>query len=190
MISSGVFFLSDMAAILGIPETRVKNWTIGRPIRITPHRRARGTGFRNLYDMHDLCRFAIAKQLSMDGFAARAIRLILDSVTHPLTSQFAIVSSKPGHEQRSRRGAELYVRVISQSEVEQEGWHAIEGLVRRSFGAYVLNIAAIAEDVNHRAEKLLHKDVVNREAIYERQQPDFTESAAQPEFKRKFREVK
>lgn len=189
MISSGVFFLSDMAAILRIPETRVKNWTIGRPIRITPHRRARGTGFRNLYDTHDLCRFAIAKQLSMDGFAPRAIRLVLDNVTHPLTSQFAIVSSKPGHEQRSRRRAELHVRVISKSEIEEEGWHAIEGPVLCSFGAYVLNIAAIAEDVNHRADKLLRQDVENREAIYDRQ-PHLTEAAAEPQVKRKFREVK
>src|SRR5450755_3901247 len=55
-----LFMQSEAANILGLPNSLVKNWTIGRPLEINPSIAARGTGSRNLYDQRDLYRLAIA----------------------------------------------------------------------------------------------------------------------------------
>ena len=73
-----VFELSEVAKILSVPKSRVKNWTIGRPLQIKPTVRiARGKGSRNLYGTNDVYLIALANQLYLDGFDARAIRGIL-----------------------------------------------------------------------------------------------------------------
>src|ERR1700690_1746638 len=94
---SRVFFLSEAAAILDMPESLIKNWTIGRPLRITPSRAATGVGSRNLYNVLDLYRFGFAKHLSMDGLAPHAIQSILDAMGTDFSSAaLAIVTGGTG----------------------------------------------------------------------------------------------
>jgi hypothetical protein len=154
MASNEPFFLSQAAKILEMPQTTVKNWTIGKPLRIDPHRSAVGSGFPNLYGIHDLYRFSIAKRLSMDGLAPRAIQSILDGLGADFTSsEFAIVTSGDGHHPRRSKRTNLQVQGFSQSQFDREGW----SVARSSFGCHVLNILGITEDVNQRVDKFMQK---------------------------------
>jgi hypothetical protein len=72
------FELSELAAIVGIPISKAKNWTIGRPLTITPSIHiAAGTGSRNLYSLEDMCRMSIAKELNHLGLPTKAIDAVL-----------------------------------------------------------------------------------------------------------------
>lgn len=145
--------LAEAAGILGIPATRVKNWTIGRPLKISPSIGATGTGSRNLYDRCDLYRLAIAAQLGRDGFAARAIQSVLDQLgTAFVASVFAVVTTGDGHVQWRKEG-QLHVRVVSRTQYEREGWGVVHGPVSRSLGCYVLNVVKITETVDGLAER-------------------------------------
>jgi len=156
MASNDPFFLSQAAKILGMPQTTVKNWTIGKPLRIDPHRSAVGSGFPNLYGIHDLYRFSIAKRLSMDGLAPRAIQSILDGLGADFTSsEFAIVTSDTGRH-RSKR-ASLQVQVVSESQFDRDWWSVVNSQIRTSFGCHVLYISGITEDVNQRVDKFMQK---------------------------------
>jgi DNA-binding transcriptional MerR regulator len=78
--SPSVFTVAEAATILGMPESRIKNWTNGRPLRIIPSvRPAEGTGSRNLYSKTDLYTFAVANQLKKDGFSLKKIEDALQS---------------------------------------------------------------------------------------------------------------
>ncbi|HEV2380304.1 MAG TPA: MerR family transcriptional regulator [Terriglobia bacterium] len=73
-----VFTIGEVAQILAIPQTRVKNWTIGRPLWIIPTvRMAAGKGSRNLYSIRDVYAIAVANHLIEDGFTTDAIRRLL-----------------------------------------------------------------------------------------------------------------
>lgn len=73
-----VFTLGAVAKLLGLPKTRVKNWTIGRPLRIVPEISAgQGKGSRNLYSLEDVYVFALVNELDRDGFSSRTIKGIL-----------------------------------------------------------------------------------------------------------------
>lgn len=75
-----IFELGDIAKILRMPITKVKNWTIGRPLEIAPSiRPASGHGSRSLYGMDDLYLFALANELSKAGLAAKAIGKVMDA---------------------------------------------------------------------------------------------------------------
>ena len=76
-----VFELAEMAEVLGMPLTKARNWTIGRPLSIPASvRTATGTGSRNLYSIEDLCLMGLANEFSKAGFAAKAIGKLLESV--------------------------------------------------------------------------------------------------------------
>lgn len=155
MVNTEVFFLPQVAKILKMPESLIKNWSIGRGLRIVPHRRAVGSGSRNLYSMHDLYRFSIAHRLSIDGFAPRAIQSILDGLGADFTSSpFAVVTNAAAAGKPSRRT--FQVQLLSES-LDRENWTVIEGAIRSSFGCHVLYVSGITADVNHRAERFLQK---------------------------------
>jgi hypothetical protein len=65
-----VYGLKDVAEILQMPKSKVKNWTIGRPLRLAPSIKGfGGIGSRNLYSYTDVLRFAVVKHLADSGFA-------------------------------------------------------------------------------------------------------------------------
>ena len=76
-----IFELSEMAEVLGMPLTKARNWTIGRPLTIPASiRSATGTGSRNLYGIEDVYLMGLAYAFSKAGFAAKAIERLLNEV--------------------------------------------------------------------------------------------------------------
>src|SRR5207245_1472423 len=76
-----VFELAEMAELLGMPLTKARNWTIGRPLSIAASiRTATGTGSRNLYSIEDVYLMGLANEFSKAGFAAKAIGRLLEAV--------------------------------------------------------------------------------------------------------------
>src|SRR5260370_38087844 len=74
-----IFELSEMAKLLGVPFTKARNWTIGRPLSIPASvRTATGTGSRNLYSIDDVYLMGLANEFSKAGFAAMAIGKLLE----------------------------------------------------------------------------------------------------------------
>lgn len=73
-----VFEISEVATILGMPVSKVKNWTIGRPLKIKPSVRvAKGRGKRNLYGRKEVFLFGLARHLSEDGLDVGVINEII-----------------------------------------------------------------------------------------------------------------
>jgi hypothetical protein len=80
LVVGHVFSLGDVADILKVPKTRIKNWTIGRPFKIVPKvLAAHGKGSRNLYSLDDLYLFALVNQLHEDGLSNSVVQLVVDS---------------------------------------------------------------------------------------------------------------
>jgi DNA-binding transcriptional MerR regulator len=76
-----IFELAEMAEVLGMPLTKARNWTIGRPLSIPASiRTATGTGSRNLYSIEDVYLMGLAHEFSKAGFAAKAIGRLLEAV--------------------------------------------------------------------------------------------------------------
>src|SRR3989454_4731126 len=76
-----IFELAEMAKVLGMPLTKARNWTIGRPLSIPASiRTATGTGSRNLYSIEDVYLMGLANEFSKAGFAAKAIGRLLEAV--------------------------------------------------------------------------------------------------------------
>lgn len=76
-----IFELPEMAEVLGMPLTKARNWTIGRPLTIPASvRKATGTGTRNLYNIEDVYLMGLANEFSKAGFAAMAIGRLLKEV--------------------------------------------------------------------------------------------------------------
>ncbi len=77
-----LYSFSDVAELVDLPESTVKNWTFGRPLSIVPSIfSGGGKGSRSLYSLYDVWRFAIAKQLVEDGFAPAKLQEVVDQLT-------------------------------------------------------------------------------------------------------------
>ena len=78
MKEMGLFELSDVARIVGIPEWKAKNWTVGRPLQITPSLRGgKGRGSLNLYSTADIYLMALAKEMYDGGLSSGAINSLI-----------------------------------------------------------------------------------------------------------------
>jgi hypothetical protein len=86
-MSVQIFELADVAAILGIEKSRVKNWTIGRPFSVQASVRASfGKGSRNLFSRNDVYCFALVERLIGVGTPVAAIQQMLEVVKPHLAS--------------------------------------------------------------------------------------------------------
>lgn len=89
--SKKIFELSEVAEILHLPASRIKNWTIGRPLTITPSvRPASGTGSRNLYNTDDVYLFALAEDLNEFGIVPRLTQQVLDRARGRVAQEMAL----------------------------------------------------------------------------------------------------
>lgn len=76
-----IFELSELAEVLGMPLTKARNWTIGRPLTIPSSiRSSSGTGRSNLFSIDDVYLMGLAYAFSKAGFAAMAIGRLLNEV--------------------------------------------------------------------------------------------------------------
>ena len=73
-----VFELADVARILGMPKSKVTNWTIGRPFYFpASFQSGEGKGTRNLYSVHDVIVMALVNELRNVGLSIRDIETVL-----------------------------------------------------------------------------------------------------------------
>jgi DNA-binding transcriptional MerR regulator len=76
-----IYELADIAAILGIEKSRVKNWTIGRPFSVQASVRASfGKGSRNLFSRQDVYCFELVHRLNEVGVPVAAIQGMLEKL--------------------------------------------------------------------------------------------------------------
>jgi len=82
---------ADVVRVLGISSTRLKNWSVGRPLKITPSVRAsRGKGSRNWYGEADLYKLYLAMWLTDNGgFSPAVIQQLLPQVEAELHASLA-----------------------------------------------------------------------------------------------------
>jgi hypothetical protein len=70
-----------MADVLGMPLTKAKNWTVGRPFKLNASlMEAAGKGTRNLYSIEDVYLMGLAYEFSRAGMAANAIGKLVEVV--------------------------------------------------------------------------------------------------------------
>jgi hypothetical protein len=75
------FEVSDLAAIVGISTTIAKNWSLGKPLSITPSiRNSAGTGMPNLYSINDVYLMALINELQKAGIVMNIIKKVLDEL--------------------------------------------------------------------------------------------------------------
>lgn len=139
-----VFQIADVADILELPKTTVKNWTIGRPLKIEPSVRAgRGAGESNLYGLTDVFLMAVAAQLNRDGFRHSAIEEVLTTVrpkAGSLGKAFTqLLISSPGRK--------LHIKLIHRTE-------ELPMPQTSEIGRYVLNLERLIDRVQLRVEEL------------------------------------
>ncbi len=122
-------------------------------MRICAQRSASGSGTAtSLWHAEDSYS-AIAKQLSMDGFASHAIQSILDALGNESASAvFAIVSSGRDVTMRWKRWIKPNVQVVSSAELQKKGWSLVTDCANDLMGCYVLNIRGIVSAVELRVQ--------------------------------------
>jgi DNA-binding transcriptional MerR regulator len=142
-----VFELSEVADLLDLTASTVKNWTIGRPLSIKPSIRAsRGKGSRNLYNRDDVCVLALAAQLSRDGFALKTVQKVLKELkgrSHLLGSPYSslVISSSGGKPEIKFLSGQITIGVHEQLRADV-------------IGRYVLNLTKLVSWVEGRIAKI------------------------------------
>ncbi len=143
-----VFELSEVAEILAVPKARIKNWTIGRPLRIRPSvRAATRKGTRNLYSVEDVYLMGLADQLRDDGFAPETIQAVLKKIRRDVSrigSHYSeLVVSNPGG------GAKI---TFLGGDMTKEVWEECGGA--DAISRYTLDLKAVREWIDSRIAKI------------------------------------
>jgi hypothetical protein len=149
-LDNTVFMLTDAARILGMPKSRVKNWTIGRPLRIDPSVHAHGTGSRNIYTRRELYRLAIANQLHRDGLNAETIQSVLDAFDPTFTRSIAAAI------RRNARG-EVTVDLIGWDSDGQENCERLRNLICSAKSCHVLQISLVTQGIDEEIRRFVHE---------------------------------
>ena len=163
--ASELYGTKEVAAILGIPEWRVKNFSEGAAYRLPPaHQVGSGRGSRRLYGWEDIFRLGIANRLVNFGFTPEsvgtAIREIPESTLAPYRAN--LEANQPETEGRLKTketpllvqlGGKRFVgtwRVMRASEIQRE-WAKTVKHGGESGGAvdelFVLNIANVCDSI-------------------------------------------
>ena len=142
-----IFELSEVAEILEVPKARIKNWTIGRPLRITPTIRS-GKGTRNLYSVEDVYVLTLANQLNEDGFSPKAIQAVIKKVRREakLIGKYysQLVVSSPGRVLKIEFLSGDLTKMLSEALAGQAG------VVSR----YILDLKAVRKWIDSRIAKI------------------------------------
>jgi hypothetical protein len=79
------FELWQVKEIVGMDEEKIRNWSNGRPLKITPSvRQKAGPGKSNLYALEDLYRLALANELHKAGMFTKRIAEVLEQLPERL----------------------------------------------------------------------------------------------------------
>lgn len=146
-----IFMLSEVAQILKMPESRIKNWTIGRPLRIEPWIVAHGKGSRNLHSAYDMYRLAIANQMSVGGATPRAIEALLAGVGGTFGYNVFAVLKGPTLGQETG----LTIRVINRAGGADECWKEVLAALKDSGVCQVVRVGSVVKTVDYQIEQFL-----------------------------------
>ena len=163
-----VFTLGEVAELLQAPKTRIKNWTIGRPLRIVPRiLAAQGKGSRNLYSVEDVYVFALANQLGKDGFSVKTIdgllRLRSANVYAEIESGRTVVERYgPAKLDLGRLVRDAYFLTLMREKdkvhphffVGRAAWDAVAKREKGVHGKYILDLRTLANEIDERIAKL------------------------------------
>jgi DNA-binding transcriptional MerR regulator len=142
-----IFELSEVADLLDLTASTVKNWTIGRPLSIKPSIRAsRGKGSRNLYSREDVCALALAAQLSRDGFTLQTVQRVLKALkgrSELLGSSYStlVISGSGGQPKIDFLSGQISIGVHEQLRAD-------------ALGRYVLNLKKLVAWVESQIAKM------------------------------------
>jgi hypothetical protein len=135
----------DVGRLAGLTENAVKQWTIGRPYKIRPSvRHSTGKGIPNLYSLTDALRFAVAIELTSDGFQSRVIQRVLDSFD-PSANTLLIMRDRIAFSLQS----------VLRCATEEARYRKDRDFVNLSF--YLLDMRAIRESQNEQVARIIMK---------------------------------
>ncbi len=144
-----VFTLGDVAEILSVPISRIKNWTIGRPYRVVPSLvTGRGKGRRNLYTLEDVYLLALLTRLHDDGLSPDLISW-LPKLANEKRVRAALVSAEMKFFIVRAGGGEepelLFNSVLRRQDLAS---------TKMSGGTYQLNLQMLRAEVNRKIAQL------------------------------------
>jgi hypothetical protein len=149
-----VFTLAEVAEILQAPKSRIKNWTIGRPLKIIPRvLSAQGKGSRNLFSLDDVYLMAFVNELYNDGLSMKHIEHLVDRAffTPLLGPVFHLEFRRYAD---GKWGARMGTADFKYEDVPPPGAKNEEG---KSPGAYVLDVKALMGGVNGSVDAVLER---------------------------------
>ena len=149
-----IYELADVARIVGIEKSRVKNWTLGRPFTVKPSLRSSfGTGSRNLFSRQDLYCFALVQRLIEADAPVAAIQRMLEKLRPDLPEdafwkeqKWIIISRKDRDRSYDvNYGAEYPASSTVQPEEHEFLCH------------YAVNLKSLAHEVANRIDQFMHQ---------------------------------
>jgi len=145
-----VFEIADVAKIVGVPISRIKNWTIGRPFRVRPTvRAARGKGTRNLYSTQDVYILGLINQMTVDGIAPSTIQQFLWTLQRSLELKQALLL-KPWLVLRVY-GSRVQIDLVNDEIASQ----TFSTRTDESFGRYILDLGRLLDQIRLRIVHVL-----------------------------------
>jgi hypothetical protein len=103
---------SELVEVTGIPESCLKNWSFGRPLRIKPYKLI---GRNRLYTEAEVWQFVVAHALATFGFGTcENLQSALDQIT---TEQVAKFSRDVDALAISRSGKDYAVEFIAKNQI-------------------------------------------------------------------------
>jgi len=161
-MAKDIYQLGDVAAILGIEKSRVKNWTIGRPFSLRPSLRSSyGKGSRNLFSRNDVNRFALVERLRDVGAPVVAIQELIEKLSPELAKDSVWKMTEGKHhwavisrEEPTLIPYNVYL-AVSFPDILPRQEHAFSSLCS-TLCFYAVNLSEIANSVATRVSSLSH----------------------------------
>jgi hypothetical protein len=131
---AAVLQLADITRLTGIPANTARQWMQGRPYAIAASvRDSAARGVPKLFDAADALRFAVAAQLTRDGFTSRIIKSVLkklDSFNGQHAATLTIA-----------QGRVHFVDLIPSDMVARLG-------LDKKISVYILNLGSLRDELN------------------------------------------
>ena len=152
-----LFMQSEAAQILDLPKSQLENWVSGRTLYVHRSVVAHGSGSRNMFNESDLCRLAIAAQMSSDRVRMDVIQALLNRIEQVGEIAFAVVKSGVPKRASWKRSAKSTVEIIRKTGNLEHDFNATRRHVEHSYSCYLVNVSFIVEVVTGLTAAFLKK---------------------------------
>lgn len=150
-----VFTQSEVAKIVGMKRTLLKNWTMDRPLTIIPSERpARGPGSPNLYSRQDIYLIALAYKLSQAGLA---VKERIKGLLQHLKEELPKLSPDGGADLRNvallnieLEGDDMSIELITPDDIPRASLHSRrpENIRQIVLVKYTVNVMALVQMID------------------------------------------